>query len=48
MEPEKLLSFRIPKVEDKEIVIVKLEDGRIVARTREEIEEEKEEEEHGS
>ena len=48
MPQEKLLSFRIPEVEDKEVVLVRLEDGRIVARTKEEIEEEREEEEHGS
>ena len=44
MPQEKLLSFRIPEVKDKEVVLLRLEDGRIVARTREEIEEVKEEE----
>jgi len=45
MPQERLLSFRLPEVQDKEIVIVRLEDGRIVARTKEELEEAKEEEE---
>jgi len=45
MPQEKLLSFRIPQVQDKEVVLVRLEDGRIVARTKEELEEAKEEEE---
>lgn len=44
MQPEKLLSFRIPQVENKEVVLVRLSDGRIVARTREELEEIKDEE----
>ena len=45
MPQEKLLSFRIPQVEDKEVVLVRLEDGRVVARTKEELEEAGEEEE---
>lgn len=43
MEPERLLRFKVPQVENKEVYVVKLEDGRIVARTREELEEEEEE-----
>ena len=41
---EKILKFRVPEVEDKEVYLVRLEDGRIVARTKEELEEEEEEE----
>jgi len=44
MAQEKLLRFRVPEVEDKEVYLVKLEDGRIVARTKEELEEEEEKE----
>ena len=40
MAQEKLLRFRVPEVEDKEVYLVRLEDGRIVARTKEELEEE--------
>ena len=45
MPQEKLLKFRVPEVEDKEVYLVRLEDGRIVARTKEELEEEEEKEE---
>lgn len=38
-----LLKFRVPEVEDVEVFLVRLEDGRIVARTAEELEEEKRE-----
>lgn len=31
-------SFRLPDGEDVEVVIVRLEDGRIVARTKDELE----------
>jgi len=34
----KLLRFRLPEVEDKEIVVLRLKDKRVVARTAEEIE----------
>ena len=44
MRPEKLLEFKVPEVKDVEVYILRLSDGRIVARTREEIEEVKEEE----
>jgi len=45
MPQEKLLKFRVPEVEDKEVYLVRLEDGRIVARTKEELEEQEEKEE---
>lgn len=32
------LSFRLPAAEEVEVVIVRLDDGRIVARTKEELE----------
>jgi len=35
----------VPQVEDKEVYLIRLEDGRIVARTAEELEEEEEKEE---
>lgn len=39
MLPEnELLKFQVPEVEEVEVVLVRLADGRIVARTREEIE----------
>jgi len=41
VKPEELFPLRIPEVEEKEVVILRLPDGRIVARTREELEEEK-------
>ena len=40
--PEKLLQFELPEVKDVEINVVRLEDGRIVARTAEELEEDHE------
>ena len=33
-----LLKFRVPEVEDIEVVLIRLADGRIVARTAEELE----------
>jgi len=45
MRPEKLLEFKVPEVKDVEVYIVRLADGRIVARTAEELEETKEGEE---
>jgi len=44
-EPEELLKFRVPEVKDKEIYVVRLEDGRVVARMGEELEELKKEKE---
>jgi len=44
MQPEKLLQFKVPEIKNVEVYIVRLSDGRIVARTREELEEVKEEE----
>ena len=44
MAQEKLLRFRVQEVEDKEVYLVRLEDGKIVARTKEELEEEEEKE----
>jgi len=38
------LKFRVPEMEDVEVYLVRLEDGRVVARTREELEELEEEE----
>ncbi|MBA7634999.1 hypothetical protein ES703_42599 [subsurface metagenome] len=35
-----LLKFRVPEVDDIEVYLIRLEDGRIVARTAEELEEE--------
>jgi len=32
------LSFRLPDAEEVEVVIVRLDDGRIVARTKDELE----------
>jgi len=40
-EPEKILQFQFPEAKDKEIYLVKLEDGTIVARTKEELEKKK-------
>jgi len=34
-----LLKFRVPEVGDVDVYLVRLPDGRIVARTREELEE---------
>ena len=39
MEQERLLKFRVPEVGDVDVYLVRLPDGRIVARTREELEE---------
>lgn len=33
-----LLKFQVPEVEDIEVVLIRLADGRIVARTAEELE----------
>lgn len=39
MLPEnELLKFKVPEVEEIEVVLVRLEDGTVVARTREELE----------
>lgn len=38
MEPLKPLKFKIPEVKEVEVYLVKLPDGRIVARTKEELE----------
>ena len=38
-EPEKLLQFQLPEVAEVKAYIVKLPDGRVVARTEEELEE---------
>ena len=39
VEPEKpLLQVKIPEHEEVEVYLIKLEDGRIVARTKEELE----------
>ncbi|GAH31618.1 unnamed protein product [marine sediment metagenome] len=35
-----LLKFRVPEVEDIEVVLIRLEDGTVVARTAEELEKE--------
>jgi len=43
-ERERLLRFRFPEVQEVEVFLVRLEDGRIVARTKEELEREKKEE----
>jgi len=45
MQQEYRLRFKVPEVEEVEIYFIRLEDGRIIARTKEEIEEEKEEKE---
>jgi hypothetical protein len=37
-ELEKLLAFRVPEVKDVKIYAVKAKDGRILARTEEELE----------
>ncbi len=37
-----LLKFRVPEVEDIEVVLIRLEDGTIVARTAAELEAESE------
>ncbi len=37
-EPEQTLSFRLPSGEQAEVYMVRLADGRLVARTREELE----------
>jgi len=41
MEQLKPLKFRIPEVKEIEVYLVRLPDGRIVARTKEELEKEK-------
>jgi len=41
---EELIDIRLPDVEEKEVVLVRLPDGRVVARTREELERMKKEE----
>ena len=51
MSPEnELLRFKVPEIEEVEVVFIRLEDGTIVARTKEELEkaEGKEEGEEGS
>ena len=45
MEQEYRLRFKLPEVEEVEVYFIRLPDGRIVARTREELEAEKKEEE---
>lgn len=35
--PERVSSIRLPEREDVEVVLVRLDDGTIVARTREEL-----------
>lgn len=45
MEQEYRLRFKLPEVEEVEVVFVRLEDGRIVARTPDELEAEKKEKE---
>jgi hypothetical protein len=35
--PEELIKFQLPEVKEAEIVLIKLEDGTIVARTVEEL-----------
>ncbi len=37
-EPEQTLSFRLPSGEQAEVYMVRLADGRLVARTRDELE----------
>ena len=44
MQQEYRLRFRVPEVEEVEVVFVRLADGRIVARTPDELEEERKEE----
>jgi hypothetical protein len=36
-EPEKLLQFKLPEVKEVEAYFVRLKDGRVVARTAEEL-----------
>ena len=39
VEPEReLLRFQLPEIEDVEVYLVRLEDGRVVARTEDELE----------
>ena len=38
--PELLLQFQLPETKDIEVFLVRLEDGTIVARTKEELEKE--------
>jgi len=45
--PEELLRFRLPEVEDVEIYLVRTPDGRVVARTADELEELAQEAEEG-
>ena len=44
MQQEYRLRFHVPEVEEVEVVFVRLADGRIVARTPDELEEERKEE----
>ena len=44
MQQEYRLRFKIPQIEELEVVFIRLEDGRIVARTPDELEEERKEE----
>jgi len=39
MEQERLLKFKVPEVGDVDVYLIRLPDGRIVARTKEELEE---------
>ncbi len=41
-EPEPLLHFQFPEKKDEEVYLIQLEDGTIVARTKSELEKEKE------
>ena len=45
MQQEYRLRFKVPEVEEVEVVFVRLADGRIVARTPDELEAEKAEKE---
>jgi len=45
MQQEYRLRFKVPEVEEVEVVFVRLPDGRIVARTPDELEEERKEKE---
>jgi len=42
-EPEELLRFDVPEVEETEVYLLKDEEGRIIARTKDELEKKKEE-----
>jgi len=42
-EPEELLHYEVPEVEEAEVYLLRDEEGKIIARTKDELEKKKEE-----